>query len=156
MDKMTGRKLMDKISRTYSSQKERCYSENCTIYKWYGAKGVKVEYSKNEFKDWYLKEYRKFNGVFPSIGRIDHEKNYRLDNIEMVSKSENSKERHKRVGPTMERRAVWAVDTETMNVRLYESITAASKETKYNHSTIQRHIDKHYQNTETKIYFVEA
>lgn len=90
----------------WSHQKERCNRVKHKSYKFYGAKGIRVEYSSREFVTWYLEQIKKFKGDKPSVGRIDHSKNYSLDNIEMVTCSENSKEMIRRCGAPDKRKFI--------------------------------------------------
>lgn len=76
----------------------RCNSKNVRSYKYYGAKGIKVEYSKREFIQWFLDNYEESDKKV-HIGRIDHSKNYSFDNIEIQSARENILERIDRCGP---------------------------------------------------------
>lgn len=85
----------------YTGQLERCNNKNSKTYKWYGAKGIKVNYARQEFIDWYieaLKSFKYHGKARPSVGRIDHSKHYSLDNICMESVSSNAKERFYRCG----------------------------------------------------------
>lgn len=87
-----------KAYRSYKNQCSRCYNQSVAGYKTYGAMGISVEYGPRELIGWYLNNIYNFTGKNPEIGRKDHSKNYSLDNIEIVSKSENSKEMIKRTG----------------------------------------------------------
>ena len=69
--------------------KRRCYNPNCTQYKYYGGKGVKVcvewlEYE--EFKAWAIA-----NGYADNltIDRIDSNGNYEPENCQWITMSEN-------------------------------------------------------------------
>lgn len=77
-------------------QRDRCGSVNHKGWKNYGAKGIRVEYSSREFVYWCLSN-RNFN-INSSIGRINHSKNYSLDNIEITTRSKNAAERNSRLG----------------------------------------------------------
>lgn len=81
-------------------QKDRCKNVNCKSYKWYGAKGIRVEYDSRAFVSWWLHEYAKREWIKPSVGRIDHSKNYSFDNIEMVEFRDNVLEENARLGHT--------------------------------------------------------
>ena len=84
----------------YYGQKQRCYNKNSSGYKAYGSRGIKVEYSMAEFVEWFVKnasqipaeELNKWD-----VGRINHNKNYSLDNIEIQHESINEKEMNRRV-----------------------------------------------------------
>ena len=90
------RKKLDKDVKhayiSYRNQKARCYNKKVKSYKDYGARGIKIKYSARELVGWYLFNIKNFYGENPTIGRIDHDKDYSLDNIRIESKSENSKE----------------------------------------------------------------
>jgi hypothetical protein len=82
-----------KSYKSWLKQRERCLDPNHNRYQWYGAKGIKVLYSSYEFVKWWSKEIKKKPPMKnPCCGRIDHSKHYSLDNIEIVEKSDNSKE----------------------------------------------------------------
>lgn len=51
-----------------------------------------VNFSVREFIGWWLYNLKRFKGVEPSIGRLDHSKGYSFDNIEIQEMSENSRE----------------------------------------------------------------
>jgi hypothetical protein len=90
------------ISQKYSDMKQRCDNTKCRLYKNYGAKGIKVKISKEQFYHWFLDNYaeflKKFPNEIPSISRIDHSKDYEFGNIEIISVSANSEESYLRVG----------------------------------------------------------
>lgn len=96
-------KLYRKIYQSYIDQKKRCENKSCKAYKWYGGKGITVEYNLEQFVLWWLSKPIVEN---PSVGRINHEKNYTLNNIELVSRSQNSKERILRSGTPKQRKPV--------------------------------------------------
>lgn len=78
---------------SWMGQRRRCYNPKNSRYPWYGAKGIEVQYTAREFIAWWLHEIkRKKRWKRPSCGRIDHEKNYTLDNIELVECADNSRE----------------------------------------------------------------
>lgn len=82
------------VFRRYCKQRERCNNPNADQYRYYGAKGIKVEYSFEEFWKWFQTESG-YNGEDLhkiNIGRIDHNKNYSLNNIVLQSKTENLEE----------------------------------------------------------------
>lgn len=94
-----------KAFRTWKNQISRCYRESSVGYKHYGGKGIEVEYLAREFVGWYLENFpysdpeKNWN-----IGRIDHDKNYRFDNIEFITKSDNSREMIYRAKPHLRSR----------------------------------------------------
>lgn len=78
---------------SWRNQKQRCEDRSHKQYRYYGAKGIKVIYSVNEFVVWWRNNLKSFKGKIPTVGRIDHAGHYSFDNIEMQDKSKNSIER---------------------------------------------------------------
>jgi len=89
-------KPLDMMYQCWSNMRKRCYKKTARDYKNYGAKGIKIEFSLEDFKKWYLKNLLSKNWIKPSIGRVDHSKNYSLCNIEMIEFKENCSENAKR------------------------------------------------------------
>ena len=87
-----------KVYHTQYGQISRCYYKKCKSYKDYGAKGIRVEYTVREFIGWYLENIKGKKFKKRHVGRIDHSKNYSLDNIELQEASDNVKERNNRLG----------------------------------------------------------
>lgn len=99
------KRIRHKDHQVYWGQINRCYNPKSKDYKTYGSLGIEVEYTRKEFSAWFLKNIPKFKGKDPVVGRIDHSKNYRLDNIEIQSNIENIKERNQRCGnPALHKR----------------------------------------------------
>ena len=92
--------LVCKLLKIFENEKSRCNNKNHNYYKLYGAKGIQVEYSFIELWTWFEKEFPKYKGKIEelNIGRIDHFKNYTLDNIGIITKGENSREARIRNG----------------------------------------------------------
>ena len=140
---------LKKAHTSFRAQRNRCTNPNVNNYRHYGAKGIRVEYSWDDFRDWYSSQWASFTGKDPTVGRIDHLKNYSLHNIEMISRSDNAREmisrngvpkRFHRDGLVPESRlSVIATDTTTRTERVFTSILGASKETGYSRDTIRRH-----------------
>jgi hypothetical protein len=80
----------------YNEQKQRCTNPNHKKYEWWGARGIRVEYSAREFISWYLRERPKNLSDRVHCGRIDHDKNYSFSNIVMQTPTENSEEANHR------------------------------------------------------------
>ena len=85
------RLIKSRLKSIYSNMKSRCSNPNCKSYPDYGAKGIRVEESFNEFSkfhNWALN-----NGYIPDVGleidRRDGTKGYSEDNCRFISKSEN-------------------------------------------------------------------
>jgi hypothetical protein len=86
---------------SFRAQKSRCEHPSNAKYKWYGAKGIKVEYSYKEFEEWYVREYNStFSPLRVTVSRIYHDENYCFTNIKLETRSENSKERNRRCPQT--------------------------------------------------------
>lgn len=121
----TKHKLYQRARNSFYDQKKRCYNPKNRNYKWYGEKGITVEYNLVSFLNWY---YKNANGYSrPTVDRIDHAKNYDFPNIQIVEKSENSKEMISRCGTPLKKRAVIAYkDGEVYGY--YESAYHAARE----------------------------
>ena len=124
--------LPDNVKRAYDAfehQKQRCYNKNHMSYKWYGDKGITVDYCTREFIGWFLSKIDSFKGI-PTVGRIDHSKSYCIENIELQTQSEQSKEQSSRngpIGPISTRKPVLIFDKKSgILLRRVESVTAAS------------------------------
>lgn len=87
-----------KASKIYTAQLQRCNNPNTRGWKWYGLRGIKVVYSRDQFVRWFIKEIKKRKLISPNVSRIDHSKNYSFDNIEMIERFKNIQERNNRVG----------------------------------------------------------
>lgn len=92
--------IQKKAYKTWKDQRNRCNNPNDPRHYCYGNKGIKVEYSSREFIFWYENEYTKIPAHWKRVqcGRKDHAKNYSLDNIQLESCSDNTKERNARLG----------------------------------------------------------
>lgn len=98
---ITKHKYYKKLKYIYDAQKLRCNNPKKPSYKNYGGKGIKVEYQFRELFFWCLE-----NGYRPGlcIGRIDHSKNYRLNNIVIETRLESTRERNARLGNPIKNR----------------------------------------------------
>lgn len=118
---MTYKQAIKKAKSAFGNQKTRCNNPKCERYEFYGAKGIRVKYTWEEFSNWYLDNIKLFKGKKPSVGRIDHNKNYTLDNIEIQSIFDNVSDRNDRHGPPTQRIAIVGINTITGKKRLFES-----------------------------------
>jgi hypothetical protein len=122
-------KKMTKAARlaqnSYKQQGQRCYNPRNNRYQYSGAKGIQVKYSKRDFMGWFIYHYNKKAWKFPATGRIDHSKHYEFGNIEMVERSDNTKERHARCGHPYERVKIVAVGPSNIQLWFYNSGEAA-------------------------------
>jgi hypothetical protein len=103
----TKHKLYNRARYSYYDQKKRCENKQCKEYVWYGEKGISVDYELKDFLEWYYINAEGFKR--PTVDRVDHGKNYCFGNIQIVEKSENSKERIRRLGTPLERKPVIAI-----------------------------------------------
>lgn len=120
--------------RTWANQRDRCNRPGNPSYSCYGGKGIRVEYSSLEFVKWYLVQIKLKQFEMPNVGRINHDKNYCFSNIEMVEKSENSRERIRRCGAPAKHpnhlRAVYVIDRITDKIiSKYNSLLEAAEAT---------------------------
>lgn len=131
LDPITPGKMTAVEKRAYGifrGQRVRCSAKQNFAYKWYGAKNIRVEYNAREFIGWYLEEIKKFKGNIPSVGRVDHDKNYCFGNIEIQELSENSRERMRRLPMPLKCRSVVLCDPETKEpIMRFTSIAEAAK-----------------------------
>lgn len=131
--------LIKRAREAFAGQRRRCYYKNNPRYSTYGAKGIRVSYTWQEFLEWYILEMPKVNFTDPVIGRIDHSKNYSFDNIEIQSKVSNSSEAINRNGNPgrLRRKKVNIYKWPSMDhVWTAESITAAAFKTKTSVSNV--------------------
>ena len=78
-----------RITDMMATIKSRCYRAEDKRYKYYGGKGITLEFTRKELLDWLSK-----NGIDPRdlvIHRKDSSKNYSLGNIEFLAKNEHDK-----------------------------------------------------------------
>jgi len=143
--------LVKKAYTVYIHQKSRCSCVTDSRYKNYGAKGISVEYSAREFIAWYLDNIKTFKGKRPSVGRIDHNRNYSFDNIEMQSTSDNTKERLKRVGNPKPKKPILCIDYKTKEpLMIFDSTSQASVFTGINRTWISSIINLRQQKKSSK------
>lgn len=85
---------------SWKAQRSKCRNKNNKDYKYYGGKGVQIQYSSRDFVSWWLTNLAKRKSWdTPTVGRIDHNGHYCFENIEMQERVENSTERMNRLGP---------------------------------------------------------
>lgn len=130
-----------KAYRAWDNIFSRCYVKTNRSFKTYGSVGIKMEFSRKELIGWYLEEIKKFKGENPCIGRKDHSKNYSLNNIEIQSISENSKERIIRLGTPFKSKPVSAISTKNGKlIKTFLSCKAAALYYKISKSTVHRQL----------------
>ncbi|MFZ8934316.1 MAG: hypothetical protein ACO2ZP_10500 [Bacteriovoracaceae bacterium] len=142
------KELPDKVAkayRCYKNQKTRCSNKKVKAYKDYGEKGISVEYSPRQLVQWFLDNYdeKEMSLEEVTIGRIDHDKNYSLDNIEIQTRSDNSKEMLARCKEsfTVPLKLLSSRTKET--IAIFESQKEASEVLKINKVTLSNHLRKH-------------
>ena len=132
--------------KSWADQKSRCYNPNDPRFKWWGAKGIKVEYTSLDFIKWWDIQMKR-NGSLkrPNCSRIDHSKNYSLDNIELLECSENSREtwvrsKRKSIG-------IIAIHRFEGKVLYFNSAHSASKATNVAQSAILHQLEVKFKRT---------
>lgn len=138
---------MDPVARraykAFRNQIGRCKNKNNPRFKTYGARGVRVVYGVREFIEWYMTEFFKKESLeFPSVGRIDHAGNYEFGNVELIERSENSKERIERVGFLCPNKPFAAVNEVTGESFTFISTRQAAEQTGIARATIMRQLHK--------------
>lgn len=131
-------KIIKKAYNVWRGQRGRCYNKKHHSYKYWGKKGIKVEYSSREFIGWYLENIKKYKGKSPSIGRIDHSKNYSFNNIIIESIQDNSK----KVAFGKIKYKIKITNIKNNNIYIANGIVEASSYTKIDNGTISRLIRK--------------
>ncbi len=90
--------LVEEAYQSWAAQKSKCYNKNSRLYRYYGAKGIKVLYSSREYVGWWIEQSKKKKTwKKKNCGRIDHDGDYCFENIEMQEASENVAERNTRI-----------------------------------------------------------
>lgn len=145
-----------RASKIYCSMVNRCYCESSKSYASYGAKGIRILFSKRQFIGWWCASLKNFKGDLPTTGRIDHALHYSFDNIVMQENAENSLEMIARRGTPTPPRAVAVLNADTLAV-LYicESLHAAERRTGIGFQNIYKHCKGHpfYKRTRSGLTF---
>lgn len=114
--------VQQKGYKAWKDQRQRCSNLNDPRYYRWGARGIKVEYSSREFIAWWEHEYSKRESwKRAQCGRVDHDKNYTLDNIELIECSENVKERNERHGNPSDSKKLKATNVITGEIKIFTS-----------------------------------
>ena len=80
----------------WSGMKQRCSNPKNKDYRYYGARGIKIEFEKfNDFYD-YIVNTLSIDPHGLTIDRINNNGNYARGNIRFVSQAENNRNRRKR------------------------------------------------------------
>jgi hypothetical protein len=84
-----------RLLSVWRGMRSRCYNKNASNFKWYGEKGIQVEWSGfPEFYAWAL-EHGYTEGL--EIDRVDPTKNYSSANCMWCSKSDNIARAHLKI-----------------------------------------------------------
>lgn len=94
-----GRSNMSGVAKTayqsWCDQRQRCMSPGNKNFKYYGKKGIKVEYTSREFISWWRQQLgsTKLKSTERIVcERIDHAKNYRFGNVILGTQRSNARE----------------------------------------------------------------
>lgn len=94
--------VLGKAREKYSDMLQRCTNPNSCNFENYGMRGIQVLISREDFISWYVSEYPKYferTGIpTASINRLDNDGHDTLENIELLSVAENTKEAYHRRG----------------------------------------------------------
>jgi hypothetical protein len=115
--------LEKKAYEVFRGQRKRCRNPKTKSYKTYGAKGICVEYGAREFISWYVPKFKSTKWECAHVGRLDHSRSYSFNNIEMIERSENIKERNTRL--PQRRRPVLALKDGEKMATFFSSFSAA-------------------------------
>jgi hypothetical protein len=148
-------RLARKAKTAINHQRARCYNPDHSYYKYYGAKGIRVEYDTRTFMGWYIENIQKFKGNNPTVGRIDHSKSYTLDNIEFQSREENSSESLNRNNSfKVNSKPIYIVDVISNKcIAKADSLIHASELTGMSVTTVSRHINGHPSKDHAERYY---
>lgn len=119
---------------SYIRQVKRCEDQKHELYYRYGARGLTVDYSIEEFVAWWVKNIKtRPKWKRPTCGRVDHDKGYSFDNIEMQECSDNCKEAAQRtrfLKKNKYQRKVMLINKKGEDVILFHSIKSAQSSLK--------------------------
>ena len=78
---------------TFDNMKARCRFSYHVQYPRYGGRGIELKISREDFIAWYIREA---GGRFDlTIDRIDNDGHYELGNMQLITKTENSRKAHR-------------------------------------------------------------
>lgn len=133
--------IQKKAYKSLLDQRQRCLNKNNPYYKHYGKKGISVLYNTDEFMDWFDENISNFNGKIMTIGRIDHEKNYEIGNIEIQDKKDNSLEVLSRKGFPNIKRIFFIDKISNEIINKFDSLVEASVKTGISKSQLNRYLN---------------
>ena len=99
--KYTGANVDPVIKRAHTAFvniQMRCENKKSSAYPYYGALGIKYLFNVRELIGWYVEQQSKKNLSKPSLGRIDHSKDYSFENLELIEVFDNIRECNYRIG----------------------------------------------------------
>ena len=82
--------IEQKARKTWLGQRDRCTNPKNKLFKYYGAKGVEVKYSVEQFIKWWVEERSKKSFKKAVVGRIDHDGHYEFIRLPMGLKNSPS------------------------------------------------------------------
>lgn len=72
------------------AQRQRCNNPKASDYKYYGGRGIQALCGTQEFFNWWrLHRLSYEEGVKLSVDRLDHDKDYTMDNIQLIPHKDN-------------------------------------------------------------------
>ena len=77
------------ITHLVAAIKQRCTNPKASRYEYYGERGIKCKFTRQELYNWLISNKIDPRGL--DIHRIDKNSNYTLDNIDFLTKSEHAK-----------------------------------------------------------------
>ena len=131
--RMSGMEHLKQLKSVWNGMQKRCYNKKDKNYKYYGAKGIEIEWSCfDDFKEDMFTDYRQFrtewmeNGaelrLSPEIDREDSARSYCKDNCRWISKSENATRKNDEYNP------VYQLDGATRDIiKLWDSARDAAR-----------------------------
>jgi uncharacterized protein (UPF0212 family) len=89
---MVEKEFKNYISKRYNSIKARCNCKSATGYYRYGALGIKLELTKDEFYKWFTGNVKDIESARKlHVDRINSKDNYKLDNIQLIDSKSHCK-----------------------------------------------------------------
>ena len=135
-NKQTDTFIRSAIQR-YKAARLRCSSKR--LYPSY--QGIKVEFSSRQFIYWWIVQSRFSKVKKPSLGRIDHSKNYSFDNIQIQEHSENSFEVRERTQSHVWKARPVNIFNDGNHVAIAKSFSQAAKVIGCNENSVKRSCD---------------